>query len=151
MFDLGPGSRVVLAVLWIGGQVVLIGTANRRADGAFGFRMFPESSTIEIHLERETDRGPVPVIAGEWTAADDRGQVQRFAWTDRVKDPILKRTDVTVNAAYGANAQLERLQAALDDVTAHIERDHETRALVANVTVIVNGREPHLAILRSAR
>ncbi len=112
--------------------------------------MFPESSTITIHLVRETPSGVVSVVNGEWTAKDDRGLPRRYAWTDRVKDPVLRNLDVTVNAAYGAAAQLHRLKAALDDVLAHSD-DQETKALVATVSVSINGREPHDVVLRSAR
>lgn len=112
--------------------------------------MFPESSTIAIHLQRETAAGTIDVANGEWMTKDTHGATHRFAWTDRVKDPILKNLDVTVNAAYGHQAQLFRLQAALADVLHHTD-DGETTALVAHVMVSVNGREPHEVVLRSAR
>jgi len=108
--------------------------------------MFPEASTIEIRLSRETASGTVPIVHGEWHASG-----HRFVWTDRVKDPVLRRLDVTVDAAYGARTQVERLQAALGDVAAHIEADQETRALVATVIVSTNGREPQEITLRAAR
>jgi hypothetical protein len=112
--------------------------------------MFPESSTITIHLSRETAAGTIPIAGGEWTTKDEHGVAHRFVWTDRVKDPILRNLDVTVNAAYGHKAQLQRLEAALADVVRHAD-DGETIALVANVSVSVNGREPREVVLRSAR
>ena len=47
--------RLVFCVAWITAQAVLILTAPRRADAAFGFRMFAESSTITVRLEREIE------------------------------------------------------------------------------------------------
>jgi hypothetical protein len=124
VIDLGVRSRAVFAALWIGGQAALCISAAWRPDGAFGFRMFPESSSITIHVSGVTPR----------------------EWMERVKDPILSNLDVRVNAAYGAGAQLQRLQAAIDDVAAehHVE-------VTANVMVSVNGREPHEVVLRSRK
>jgi hypothetical protein len=122
VIDLGVRSRVAFAVLWIGGQAALCISAAWRPDGAFGFRMFPESSSITIHVTGVTPR----------------------EWMERVKDPILSNLDVRVNAAYGAGAQLQRLQAALDDVAAEHHKE-----VSANVMVSVNGREPHEVVLRS--
>jgi hypothetical protein len=47
-----------------------------------------------------------------------------------------------MHASYGATTQLARLQAALDDVTAHLTDDVETQRLVLVVVVKRNGREP---------
>jgi hypothetical protein len=124
LIDLGVRSRVAFAVLWIGGQAALCISAAWRPDGAFGFRMFPEASSITIHVEGVTPR----------------------EWMERVKDPILENLDVPVNAAYGANAQLQRLQAAIDDAA----REHH-KDVTARVMVSVNGREPHEVILRSRK
>lgn len=84
--------------------------------------MFPEASSITIHVDGVTPR----------------------EWMERVKDPILSNLDVPVNAAYGANAQLQRLQAAIDDAA----REHR-KEVTAHVMVSVNGREPHEVVLRS--
>ena len=46
--------RVVFSALWIGGQAALVLSAGMRPDHIFGFRMFPEASTMEIHLWRDT-------------------------------------------------------------------------------------------------
>jgi hypothetical protein len=45
-----------------------------------------------------------------------------------------------VHAAYGLDAQLFRLKLALEDVLSHTRDDRETRALVAVVDTVKNGR-----------
>ena len=89
-------------------------------------------------------------MSSEWTTKDEQGGVKRWVWTERVKDPILRNLDVPVSAAYGHKAQLHRLEAALADVVRH-DDDGETLALVAHVSVSVNGREAHEVVLRSVR
>ena len=106
------GARVVFAGAWIALQASLVLSAAWRPDGAFGFRMFPEASTIEVHLERDVGGTFVPVTSGGWSARDAAGQLRHFAWRDRVRDPVLSRLDVRAFAAYGADAQLARLQRA---------------------------------------
>lgn len=144
-------ARWAFSAAWIGGQLALVATGGLRADGAFGFRMFPESTTIAIHLDREVGckRTIAPVVAGEWTAKSEHGIERRFAWTDRVDDPVLSHLDVTMHAAYGKAAQLARLQAALDDVATHDPDDAETCRFVATVTVRRNGGEPETITLWS--
>jgi hypothetical protein len=134
--------RVVFAALWLGGQLGLVATAGGRPDHIFGFRMFPEASTIEIRLWRETAGGLTRAPAGEWSARDAAGQVRHFSWRDRVRDPILAVIDARVFASYGVDAQLARLERALDDVADHLPGDADTRRLVADVLVRRNGREP---------
>ena len=113
-----------------------------------------DSTPISIHLTREVNVGgvtsTVPVVAEEWVAHDALGVPHRFAWTDRVVDPVLSHLDVTMHAAYGQAAQLERIQAALDDVATHIGEDDETCVLEATVEVRRNGRDPEQIVLRSA-
>ncbi len=147
--DLGPWGRAAFAALWIGLQVALILSAGGRADHIFGFRMFPEASTIEIRLWRETARGPVRAPGGEWSARDATGQLRHFSWRDRVRDPILASVDNRVFASYGVDAQLARLGLALDDVALHVPEDAETRRLFAEVLVRRNGRDPEVVTLRS--
>jgi hypothetical protein len=142
-------GRIVFAVAWIGLQGGLILTANRRPDGAFGFRMFSESTTIKVALYREIDGKRVHVDDGKWSARDAAGQVKRFSWNDRVM-PNLAVFDVEWAAAYGEAAQLARWQGALDDVFAHTSEDAETTRLVLDIVVKKNGREPHTVTLTSA-
>jgi hypothetical protein len=141
--------RVIFAALWIGGQGALVLTAGGRPDHIFGFRMFPEGSTIEIHLWRDTAGGAMRALRGEWSARDAAGQLRHFSWRDRVRDPILSSIDACVFASYGVDAQLARLEHALDDVADHVPEDMETRQLRAEVVVRRNGGEPTTVSLRS--
>ena len=160
VFDLGPRGRLVFAAAWLLAQGALIATAGTRPDHAFGFQMFSESSTLEIHLARKVDDGGageeargtrlVPVKDGTWVAHDRDGNPRRIRWRERVHDPGLGAFDVTIHASYGSAAQLARLQAALDDVARHIPEDAETRGLVADVTVRKNGHDPVVIHLASA-
>jgi hypothetical protein len=169
VFDLGRKTRVVFAAVYVVAQGALVLTAARRPDHAFGFQMFSEASTMEVHLSRkvvvpadarsDASQGAhraedgtvlVPVTGGTWKARDANGDLHRFAWRDRVKDPVLANLDVQVFASYGAPAQLFRLQAALDDVARHTPEDAETLALVADVDVRRNGHEPIRTHLVSA-
>jgi hypothetical protein len=147
--DLRPRARVVFAASWMAGQVALVLTAGTRPDAAFAFRMFPEASTMEIHLWREVDGRWVPAREGEWSAHDGSGQLRHFSWRDRVRDPILASVDTRVFASYGADAQLARLGRALDDVADHLPEDGETTRLRAEVVVWRNGREPATTTLES--
>lgn len=139
----------MFAACWIAGQAGLVLTAGGRADAAFGFRMFPEASTIEVHLSRVVDGRLVPAPGGEWSARDDAGQLRHFSWRDRVHDGVLSSVDERVFASYGADAQLTRLQLALDDVADHVPEDGETRQLRADVLVWRNGRPPESRVLAS--
>lgn len=146
--------RIAFAVAWIGLQGGLILTANRRPDGAFGFRMFAESTTIKVSLYREIVgadgvRSRVHVDDGKWSARDASGHVKRFSWHDRVT-PNLSVFDVEWAAAYGEAAQLARWQGALDDVAAQTTEDADTKRLVLDIVVKKNGREPHTVTLFSA-
>lgn len=139
--------RIVVAALWIAVQVTLILTADRRPEGAFGFRMFNESSTIRLVLYRELEgpdgkRTRVHVDGGAWVARGADGAPHRLSWYDRV--PPYWAFDQEMAASYGARAQLARLSSALDDVATHLSLadDRETRRLILDVTVRRNGREP---------
>ena len=58
--------------------------------------------------------------------------------------------DTERSASYGIDAQLARLQRALDDVAAHTPDDADTRRFLLDVTVRRNGREPYVVHLTSA-
>jgi hypothetical protein len=141
--------RIVLAAIWILVQIVLVVTASRRADGAFGFRMFAESGAIKVALFRDVappaGSADVParvhVDGGVWNARGPDGVIRRKSWYDRVPFPRWV-FDQEMHASYGATTQLARLQAALDDVTAHLTDDVETQRLVLVIVVKRNGREP---------
>jgi hypothetical protein len=154
--ELGPRARAAFTASYLSLQAILIGTGGRRPDHAFAFQMFGESSTVRLTLLREVEAPSghgtivVPAYRGEWTAADARGVRHRFEWRDRVRAPNLSTFDVTFDAAYGANAQLSRTQAALDDVASHVDDDAETARLIVDVTLARNGREPAVTRLASA-
>jgi hypothetical protein len=147
--------RIAFAVAWVATQIALVITADRRTDGAFGFRMFPESSTVKMSLYREVEgvgaeRTRIHVEDGVWSARDSGGLVRRFAWNDRVRIYGLSAFDTEISASYGAGAQLARMQAALDDVATHTPDDADTRRLLIDVTVRKNGGEPDVVHLASA-
>ncbi|MDP9035785.1 MAG: hypothetical protein M3O50_13370 [Myxococcota bacterium] len=142
MLPVGPDARIAFAALWIAGQAGLILSAARQPDHIFGFRMFPEASTMEIHLAREVAGLVVPAPKGEWQAIDGTGTVHPFSWSDRVRDPVLGTLDARVFASYGVDAQLARLQRALDDVADHIPDDADTTRLRAEVVLRRNGGDP---------
>ncbi len=134
------GAKATFAAAWVALQGVLIATAGDRPDAAFGFRMFSESSTIEVHLFRETPDGArVEVDGGEWVAKDRDGASHRISWTSYVKEPSLTVFGATMHAGYGAAAQVQRWSAALDYVAHHIPEDVETRALELELSVRRNG------------
>jgi len=56
--------------------------------------------------------------------------------------------DRETHAAYGAAAQLARLQGALEDVSTHLPEDAETERFILVVTTRKNGREPTTAELK---
>ena len=147
--------RVAFALAWIGLQIALVITADRRPDAAFGFRMFTESSTMKLVLYREVvgldgHRKLLHVDDGVWAARDAGGLVRRFAWNDRVRRRELAVFDTEVSAHYSANAMLARLQAALDDLATHAPDDAETRRFLLDVTIRRNAREPYVVHLASA-
>jgi hypothetical protein len=143
----GAALRIVFAGAWVLAQAVLIVTASRRADAAFGFRMFAESSTVSAHLQREvpsvSGHGTtlVPVQGGEWIGHDAEGRPRLVRWRDRVIESNLATFDVTMHASYSAAAQVDRWHGALDDVAAHLGEDVETRGLVLDLDVRRNGHE----------
>jgi hypothetical protein len=142
--------RSAFAAAWVSAQAALVLTAPWRADHIFGFRMFPEASTLEIHLSRVVGGRVVATPQGEWSAVNRAGDRLHFSWHDRVRDPTLGALDVRVFASYGVDAQLARLARALDDVAAHTPEDAETERLRADVLVARNGRAPEPVRLESA-
>jgi hypothetical protein len=153
LFDRSTKARIGFAAAYLGAQAALVLTGDLRPDGLFAFRMFNESSTIAIAIGRRVattgEVRDVRATDGAWEARDASGAVHRFQWGDRVRDPILRTLGRPVHASYGVDAQLFRLQAALDDVADHLPGDNETRALVADVTIRQNGRAPYEKRLES--
>jgi hypothetical protein len=149
LLDLGPRARVAFAACWIAGQAALVLTAASRPDHVFGFRMFPESSTIDFRIERLVGGRWTPAPGGEWSATDAGGQLRHFSWRDRVRDPVIGAPDQERFASYGADTQLARLQRALDDVADHVPEDVQTQRLAAVAVVRRNGHEPATVRLES--
>lgn len=153
--DLDVRKRTLFGAVYLAMQAGLVLTSPQRPDGVFSFQMFNESSTIAIRLSRQV-LGPdgreiaVPTN-GRWEARDESGTRRSFSWTDRVRDPILATLGRPVHASYGVDAQLFRLQKALDDVASHLPGDDETRAIAADVEVRRNGREPTILHLEARR
>jgi len=115
--------------------------------------MFNESSRITIHLFREVERRKrrvlLPLPDGHWRAPDAQGTLRDFAWSDRVRASPLYVLGQSVHAPYGLDAQLFRLQAALEDVVRHTPEDTRTLALVAEVETARNGRPGPVVRLRA--
>ncbi|HWA73365.1 MAG TPA: hypothetical protein VG937_13560 [Polyangiaceae bacterium] len=155
MPELGRTARLAFVIAFLSLQVALILTAELRPDRIFSFRMFNESSKLSFELFREVRgrRGPrrVPVRDGTWQARTPAGSLAEFHWTDRVRFFSLTRPSVLTHTPYGLDAQLFRLQKALEDVAAHIPEDTETRALIAVADTQKNGRPAGRVTLRAAR
>ncbi|MDB4941509.1 MAG: hypothetical protein JWP97_1043 [Labilithrix sp.] len=146
--------RLAVATVWVLVQVGLVLTASRRVDALCGFRIVPESSKVKVALFREVAEGDggrtrIHVEDGVWSARDAGGLRRRFAWTDRVRRRELALLDQDVVLEGTAAATLAHLQAALDDVAAHLPDDADTHRLLLDVTVQRNGREPYVAHLAS--
>jgi len=155
VLDLGPRARRVFALGYALSLAGAIAYGQLAPDHVFGFQMFNESSTLEITLFREVERGGVtellPIPDGEWDAPDGTGTIHHFSWNDRVRVSPLWRLGVSVHASYGLDAQLFRLERALEDVATHTPLDHETRALVAVAETVRNGRPAGSVRFRAVR
>jgi hypothetical protein len=141
MLDLGPRGRTILCGLFFGSEIVLVATAGMRSDRSYGFRMFPEASSITVHVSRRLDGGRVvPIEGGRWQAHDCSGGIHSFAWGKMVRFPAPWKLDAEVGAPYGVESELHRTSDALRWVAEHTPDDCETRALVAHVVPTKNGR-----------
>jgi hypothetical protein len=142
MLDLGARGRTVVCALFFGSELLLVATAGMRSDRSYGFRMFPESSSIVVHVSRRLDGGRlVPIEAGRWQAHDCSGRVHSFVWGAMVPFPAPSRLDDPVGAPYGVESEVHRTRDALAWVATHTADDCETRALVAHIEQKKNGRE----------
>jgi hypothetical protein len=153
VLDPGVRGRTWFAAIYLIVQASLVLTSGLRPDGVFSFQMFNESSRILITLGRRvaTAEGGTTVVPmkGEWETTGPSGATLRFAWLDRIRDPILATTGLPIHASYGVAAQLFRLQKALDDMADHLDGDRDTRAIVADVRIWQNGRPPYEKRLES--
>jgi hypothetical protein len=155
VLDFRPATRALFIIAYLALQLSLIVTADLRPDRVFGFRMFNESSSLKFDLYRKVRRRGreriVPVAEGSWEARSRTGEQRRFEWAERVHYGALTRPGEFVHATYGLDAQLFRLQRALEDVVAHIPDDEETVALVAEVETLKNGRSGEHRTLEARR
>jgi len=141
MLDLGARGRALFCVVFFGSEAVLVATAGMRSDRSYGFRMFPEASTLVVHVSRRLDGGRlVPIEAGRWQAHDCSGAVHSFRWGEMVRYPAPGQLDVPIGAPYGVESEVHRTRDALTWVAAHTPDDCETRALVARIEPRKNGR-----------
>jgi hypothetical protein len=150
--DLGLRARIAFAVAYVAVMVAVVVSAQFRPDHVFGFQMFNESSTVNIHLFRRVRgrHGLEPLPGGEFRDRDG-ARMHRFRWRDRVHDPVLGHLDVVQHAKYGLAGQLFRLELALDDFVSGLPRDALTTALVARVETLKNGRDPEIVQLEAVR
>jgi hypothetical protein len=166
MLDLGVRGRAVLCGVFFGSEALLIATAGLRSDRSYGFRMFPESSSIVVHVSRELDgagggaAGPrlLPVENGRWEAKDCAGATHTFVWGNMVKFPApwklapdKRFKDVRVPAPYGVESEEHRTEAALRWVADHTPDDCETRGFVAQVEPKKNGQPLEAVTIEVAR
>jgi hypothetical protein len=147
--------RVAFALGFFGLEGFGIYWGQHAPDRAYGFQMFNESSRVTIRLFREVTRRKrrvlLPLPEGRWRADDARGVSHEFSWDERVRTARLNELGQSIHAQYGLDAQLFRLQAALEDVASHIPQDSETLALVADVETIKNGKPGPQVRLRADR
>jgi hypothetical protein len=141
MLDLGPRGRTLVLAVFFGGEALLIATAPLRTDRSYGFRMFPEASSITLHVQRRLGSGElVDLTDGRWTAKDCQGSEHPFVWSKMVLSPAPARFDRSVSAPYGTENEVQRAADALRWVSDHTPTDCETRAFVVRVEQRKNGR-----------
>jgi hypothetical protein len=152
VFDLGPRGRAAFCALFFGSEFVLIATAGLRSDRSYGFRMFPESSSITVHISRRLADGTVvPVDNGRWQAGDCAGESHAIVWGKMVRFPAPARLDGPVGAPYGVESEIHRTKDALAWVLDHIPDDCETVGLTARIEARRNGRDPDESSLEVTR
>jgi hypothetical protein len=129
IFDLGPRARVVFVAIWLAAQIALVATASLRPEHAFAFRMFSESTTDVLHLQRRTFDGDlVSCDGGKWWTRTKNGARLYHSMRDYIDAPELSFYDIRMPASYGRAAELARLKAALDYVIGRLGDDDVTTA-----------------------
>jgi hypothetical protein len=153
VLELGPRARVVFAATYVLVMLGVVAGAQYQPDHVFGFQMFNESSTLNIHLYRRVrgTRTLEPFVDGGFTTRRKNGELRRIEWRERVRDRVLGRLDETVHAKYGLAGQLHRLQLALRDFARYLGDDRDTEELVAVVETRKNGRNPVVVRLKARR
>jgi hypothetical protein len=129
---------VVVAVVVL--QLGLVAAAYWSDHKAFGFQMFPESSTWRADVVRVTADGRRIPIEYPWSG---------YRWDELVQDRGLRYPSIRHHADAGLANQLAFLEAALDWVADNTPLDAETRYLEATVTSWHNDDPPRVGVLRS--
>jgi hypothetical protein len=133
------GRRMVVALVVVA-QLVLVARGYRSDHKEFAFQMFPEASTWEAEIVRVTVDGRRVPVSEPWFG---------YRWDVLVTDRGLSAPPVRRHADAGVDNQLAFLQAALDWVATHTDRDRETSRLEATVTYWYNDDPPRIVVLRS--
>jgi hypothetical protein len=141
-----------LCAIFFGSEALLIATADLRSDRSYGFRMFPESSMITVHLQRRMSDGSlVPVEQARWHARDCDGASHTFIWGKMVRAPAPWLLDRPVGAPYGVDSEIHRTKDALAWVLDHTPEDCETAGFVASIDARRNTRPPYTVSLEVNR
>lgn len=139
---MSPWGRRLVAIGIVATQLFLIVRAYSAPIDTFGFQMFPESSQWQAQIYRVLPDGSLVDIREPWPGG--------YRWDELVDARGLGWPDSRHHADAGLDATVRLLDAALDWVAANTPEDHETVALVAEVTLIHNGRTPTTVTLESA-
>lgn len=105
------------------------------------WRMFPEASTWEATIVRETVDGRSVPIDDPWPGG--------YRWGDLVTERGLGSPSGVNHASYGIETTLDGLRQALDWVASHIPLDTETVRLRAEVTYRHNADPPQRLVMES--
>lgn len=139
LFDRWPPLRSAFAAVYLAIQALLIVTAGGRVSHSFGFRMFEESASIEVHVERVLDGNVHKPLADEWLAHDCSGAPHVLRWKDLVRFPAPRWLDTGIAQPYGVDTGVAIARAAIGFVATHTPDDCETRAFVATIKRVRNG------------
>lgn len=122
-------------------QLVLIVRAYSAPIDTFGFQMFPESSQWRADVYRVLADGSRVDVRESWPGG--------YRWETLVDARGLGTPFSLHHADAGLATTMRFLDAALDWVAAHTPDDPDTVTLVAEVTLIDNGRAPTRLTLES--
>jgi hypothetical protein len=137
------GSRVrrIASVTIVIIQLLVILRAYSAPIDTFGFQMFPESSQWQAEIYRVLRDGTRVDVREPWPGG--------YRWEDLVDARGLGAPFGVHHADAGLAATVHLLDAALDWVVANTPDDLETVRLVAEVTLIHNGRSPTTVVLET--
>lgn len=122
-------------------QLSLIVRAYSAPIDTFGFQMFPESSQWRADVYRILADGARIDVRESWPGG--------YRWEELVSARGLGAPSSLHHADAGLDATVWLFDAALDWVAANTPDDRETVRLVAELTLIYNGRESTTLILES--